>query len=217
MKHLDIAGERYGMLVAIELDHISNSRTYWKFRCDCGNVKVIALRSVRGGDTVSCGCKAKAAIKSQQVPRHGESHSRIYSIWRGMKKRCSVPMAHEYERYGGRGIKVCDEWFNSYEAFRDWSVSNGYNDNLTLDRIDGDGNYCPENCRWVDWFVQMRNKDGVMFAKHNGEYLPLLEISKDVGVSYSTIWRKAKAGELDVITGANNVRRMQVCYGRLDV
>ena len=88
----------------------------------------------------------------------GDSHTRLYNIWRGMKQRCYYPSHQSYKHYGGRGITVCDEWLSSFINFHTWALANGYADHLTLDRIDPDGNYCPSNCRWVTWEVQAQNK-----------------------------------------------------------
>lgn len=100
--------------------------------------------------------------------KHGETKTRLYQIWNMMRQRCENPKQHAFNDYGGRGIKVCCEW-KDFETFRDWALSNNYNDNLTIDRINNDGNYCPENCRWTTIAKQARNRRSNRFITYKGE------------------------------------------------
>jgi hypothetical protein len=134
----------------------------WRFRCDCGNEVVRRGYDVSGGAIKSCGCGRWEALKKQQQPKHGMTGTRLYRIWRGMKKRCYVPGAVGYERYGAMGLEVCEEWKNDFVAFKDWALSHGYDEHLTLDREDNDKGYTPDNCRWVTWVVQENNKRNLL-------------------------------------------------------
>lgn len=163
---------------------------YWLFQCQCGNVKEIQPCRVSSGAVKSCGCLCREILLARNVPTHGGSKSRLYSIWRGMKKRCGLPSAHAYENYGGRGIHVCSEWENSFPAFRDWAMANGYRDDLTVDRIDSNGNYCPENCRWVDMVTQERNRRNVRKFLFAGQLRPLTEICEMTGIPYSLLYKR---------------------------
>lgn len=125
--------------------------------------------------------------------KHGEasngSVSRLYNIWGRMKARCNNPNNDNYHNYGGRGISVCDEW-NDYIPFKKWALENGYNDNLTIERIDVNGNYCPENCKWATIKEQSNNKrDNVIFA-YNGRNLTLTQWSEVTGIDKSTLWER---------------------------
>ena len=125
---------------------------------------------------------------------HGESKTRLFHIWQDMRKRCYNKNASNYERYGGRGITVCDEWKEKYEPFRDWAKENGYKETLSLDRIDNDGPYSPENCKWSTEKEQANNRRSTHFLTHNGETHSIKEWSKITGIARSTIGNRIKAG-----------------------
>ena len=151
-------GSKFGRLTVIKREpNYKSGATRWLCRCDCGKEIVTYGSFLRTGKTRSCGCLA-LEVRAKTPYIHGMVGSRLYEIWHGMKKRCDVPSSTHYERYGGRGITVCDEWEKSFECFFSWAMDNGYNDSLELDRIDNDSGYCPANCRWVTHKENCQNR-----------------------------------------------------------
>ena len=151
----DLTGKRFGRLTVLRYKR-GKKGFLWECKCDCG--KQITTRSARlkNGQTKSCGCYARY-ISSQGNKTHGLSKTRIYRIWTGIKKRCLNPNSKEYVYYGGRGISICSDWADSFEAFYGWAKENGYNDNLTIERVDVNGDYCPENCCFIPFKDQCNN------------------------------------------------------------
>lgn len=136
---------------------------------------------------------------------HGQRYARIYRVWEGMKKRCYKPSHPFYPHYGGRGIVVCDEWKDSFETFYQWAMSHGYSDSLTIDRIDNNGNYCPENCRFVTQTEQIRNRSISRMATINGKTKSLMEWASENGLEYQTVYRRYRRGATgnDLIKGVS--------------
>ena len=151
--HSNLLGQKFGMLTPYE--YVIGSK--WKCECDCGNHSIVSTYKLTSGHTKSCGClKNKPYNKT-----HGLRKTRLYRIWANMKTRCFNQNDPHFERWGGRGITMCDEWKNDLKSFHDWSMSHGYSDDLTIDRIDNDGNYEPSNCRWTTAKEQNWNKRNV--------------------------------------------------------
>ncbi len=153
--------------------------------CDCGNHKAVRLSSLRNGNTKSCGCYRNECSSARRT-RHGMSDSKLYGVWNSMKDRCESISNRSYPLYGGRGIKVCSDWHDA-SVFIQWALSNGYREGLTLDRIDGNGDYCPDNCRWVDHIVQNNNTSRNHLLFHDGRSQTIAEWSRETGIPYGTI------------------------------
>ena len=157
----DITGEKRFMATAIRPIESRRGTWYWEFECDCGNHFISSGKDFSHGKIKSCGClnRKKASIRAiERNTTHGKRNTRLYTIWKGMKARCGNPSATGFSNYGGRGIHVCSQWINNFEEFYHWAVSNGYADNLTIDRINNDKGYCPDNCRWVTMKDQQNNR-----------------------------------------------------------
>ena len=188
----DLTGIRYGMLEAVEQHGFDKyGRAVWLWRCDCGNEKEIQAYAVRCGHTRSCGCLVK---ENKKITTHGDYGTRLYKTWCSMKERCNNQNIRAYRWYGANGISVCEEW-NDYVKFRDWAKASGYNNELTIERIDVNGNYCPENCTWITLKEQGRNKRNVVQFEIDGIIKPLLEWAEAFGVSQASAYARYKRGK----------------------
>lgn len=191
-KSIDLTGKRFGKLVAISIDHKSNSgtRVYWECACDCGGTRIVSNDHLRNGDISDCGCYRKHIAHWK---KHGMYDTRLYRIWSLMKERCYNSKRKEYPNYGGRGICVCPEWHDS-KSFIDWATKNGYSENLTLDRIDNDGDYCPGNCRWVNRKEQMNNRRNNHYIFYNGKKQTITQVAENNGLTYAQLHKRLKLG-----------------------
>lgn len=157
---IDLTGQRFGRLEVIGREGNIDGKATWKCVCDCGNKTVVRGESLRRGETLSCGCLHTEVIK-QVCTVHGMSKSKIHKTWRGLFQRCENPNSSHYERYGGRGIRICEEWKgeHGFINFYEWAMKNGYSDDLTIDRIDNNKGYSPDNCRWIPHIDNCHNRN----------------------------------------------------------
>lgn len=187
-KFIDRTGQRFGRLTAIE--YLGSAK--WLCRCDCGQMKVVATRHLVSGKTKSCGCFRREFSKNKATTHNG-SKTRLYVIWRNMIARCSKTYHSEYVRYGAKGIKVCKEW-QDFSVFREWAISNGYEDNLSIDRINPNGNYEPSNCRWADEITQANNKRNNVILEYQGKRYTMAELARKSGLKLGTLWARLHNG-----------------------
>lgn len=211
MKFINLTGQKFGKLT-VKKCYRKNNITYCDCVCDCGNKKTTRSISLRCGDTNSCGCIRKE--KAMLTAKHKKSNSRIYRSWANMKARCSNKNNSRYYCYGANGIKVCDEWLNDFQAFYEWSMSNGYTDELTIDRIDVNGNYEPSNCRWTTVKEQNNNTRRNRLITYNGKTQTLSQWAEELGIKYKTLqnridkchWTVEKAFTTDIDVPKRNKR-----------
>lgn len=157
----ELTGQRFGRLVVLGLaecpEHIKHKRKHWLCRCDCGNITIVSGGNI-GRETVSCGCKRREPRAITHGCASHKNYNRLYHIWTGIKFRCYNSKSKDFPHYGGRGIVMCEEWLHDFPAFQSWALTHGYSEKLTIDRIDVNGNYEPNNCRWATVAEQNRNK-----------------------------------------------------------
>lgn len=199
-RKMDLTGQKFGRLTALYTVSNNSHHTRWHCLCECGNTKDVLQQNLCNGHVRSCGClhvernveKINAYNASINRESHNETKSKLYKIWVGIKSRCYGETASAYDNYGGRGIGVCSEWKDSFLSFKTWALSNGYSEELSIDRIDVNGDYSPDNCRWVSNSIQQFNKRppkrntsgyvGVSFNKASGKWIAY--ITKDYVVHW---------------------------------
>lgn len=182
-------GDRFGKLTIIKevepnITPCGTVQRKFLCMCDCGKEIIVARKTVVDGAKQSCGCDWQSPSRKYTKEQR---NSFLYSTWSGMKQRCYNKNTEGYHNYGGRGIKICDEWLNDYKAFYNWAILNGASKELSIDRIDVNGDYCPENCRWVDNQTQMRNMQYNRYIEYNGQKKLMKEWSEELGIPYDTI------------------------------
>lgn len=191
----DITGIKYERLTPVSFVGIKNHKAMWLCKCDCGKETVVSSSNLQSGTTRSCGCfKEEKRIESRY--KHGGEPKRLYHIWCGMRQRCENKKSHKYRIYGGRGISVCDEWKgnNGFVEFRKWALSHGYSDDLSLDRIDVNGNYEPQNCRWATAKEQALNTRFNKFYNGLGMSKRASEWAEYFGINRVTFYKRLRRG-----------------------
>lgn len=199
----DLTGRNFTRLTVIKKYGLNkHNKITWLCRCECGTEKVVLGASLMNGKTKSCGCLQKEKVIEKNYS-HGKSYTRLYRIWRNMKSRCTVINNPDYKNYGGRGISICNEWIDDFQSFYNWAISNGYSDVLSIDRINVNKGYSPQNCRWSTDKDQARNKRNNVNTLIDGEYLSIAAIAEKYQVSREAVRERFKNGYrgLDLVKG----------------
>lgn len=183
MKIQDITGQRFGKLKVLNFAYKEKGVYYWLCQCDCGKEKIISRNHLQSLHTKSCGCLQKEKARNFHLI-HNMANSRIYHIWRDIKDRCLNMKKQNYKYYGGRGIRVCEEWKNDFMNFYNWAMANGYNDKLTIDRRNNDGNYEPNNCRWTTKQEQANNTRRNRYITYKGKTQSLANWCRELKLNY---------------------------------
>lgn len=188
----DLTGIRFGRLTVVERRGSSKQgEPLWYCVCDCGNTNIVRAQSLKKGHTKSCGCLSAEMVACRHIT-HGKKGTRLYDVWKNMKKRCFNANSPNYKDYGGRGITVCEEWKDDFKSFYDWAMDNGYDESalrgkFTIDRIDVNGNYEPSNCRWATAEEQNNNKRINRMLTYAGKTQTLEQWARETGINRQTI------------------------------
>lgn len=174
-------GDKFGRLTITEFKGSIKGHLVWSCKCECGRQLTIRGSALKSGHTLSCGC-----FGHEQRTIHGFSRTRLFKCWDGMMRRVNYENGRAYKNYGGRGIKVCDEW-SDFLTFREWALSNGYSDSLTLDRIDVNGHYQPSNCRWITMKEQQNNRRSNHYITYQGRTQTLMQWSEEIGIDHKLL------------------------------
>lgn len=211
-KFKDLTGMQFGYWTVIErTDNSDDGSSRWICCCRCGNIKTVLGKFLTSGRVKSCGCYNIEKAK-QQFFRHGYSHTNLHNKWLKMKERCYNKNTKCYKNYGGRGIKVCNEWLNDFTEFYNWSINNGYKEGLTIDRIDVNKNYEPSNCRFVTQKEQQNNRRNNVYITYKDETKTLSQWADYYDIPYKVLWKRIKLGwkfekAISTSIGGKNERR----------
>ena len=200
----DLTGMKFERLTVLSKAYKKGYVVYWNCKCDCGTETIVSSHNLTSKSVKSCGCYMVERTKEVNT-KHGGRNTKLYGIYIGMKSRCYNKKEAAYSNYGSRGIKVCDKWLsknNGFIAFRDWALANGYEEGLSIDRVNVNGNYEPGNCRWVNDYVQANNRRTNRYFIHNGVMKTMKEWSQELGISYSAVqYRLRKHKPLNEVFG----------------
>lgn len=213
----DWTNQRFGKLVVVKYLYTNKRRkAVWLCKCDCGNYTEQPSERLVTGNTRSCGClhieatkkNIRKAIEHNTINKTVEERD-IYKKFQQMKKRCYSPKCKAYNNYGGRGIDICSEWLNDYRTFIEWSLNNGYQKGLSIDRIDNNKGYYPENCRWVNNLTQQNNKRNNRYLEFEGEKYTIAEWSRIKNIPAPTISdRLRRKYTIDKVLNSNYTRKV---------
>lgn len=182
-KFIDITGERFNKLVVLKrLENEPNGVAKWLCRCDCGKETVVRGSNLKSGAVKSCGCLKYAPKNTNHL-----SKTSLYRVFANMKIRCYNKNSKSFKNYGGRGIKICDEWLAGFENFYNWALQNGYKKGLTIERINNDGDYAPSNCKWITKSEQPKNRTNCLKITYNGKTQILKEWCDELNLDYKLI------------------------------
>ena len=185
MSFIDLTGQKFGKLTAIKrTENAKDKHAQWICKCDCGNITIVQSSCLKRGHTKSCGCIRHEPPTNKT---HGKSRTRLYTIWRAIIERCYNPQHKHYKNYGGRGIAICEEWLNDTQAFFKWAIESGYREDLTIDRIDANGNYEPSNCRWATRKEQANNRRGNHLVTYNGKIQTIAQLADEIGMDSNVL------------------------------
>lgn len=211
--YTDLSGKQYGRLTVVKKTGERRGKSgsvVWECVCSCGNTSYVSTSKLTSGHTKSCGCFSRE-VCGDTHREHGGTGTRLYNVWLSMKSRCNNKNDEAYKSYGGRGIFVCEQWENSFASFMEWALSSGYDKNAkrgncTIDRIDNNKGYSPDNCRWVNMSTQGKNKRNNVYITANGETHILADWARITGIDKRTIHQRLKrgrSGEKAVMTGVS--------------
>ena len=196
IKRVDLVGQKFGRLTVIKSIGSKNQQHIWLCKCECGKETISNTNRLKSGWKRSCGCiqKEQLAKRNKENAKHGLNNHPLHGVWHNMKDRCYRELCSEYQRYGGRGITVCDEWLHDFQSFYDWAITHGYTKGLTIDRIDNDGNYEPNNCRWATQKEQQNNRSTNHHLTYNGKTMTISEWADELSVPAYMIRNRVKKG-----------------------
>ena len=198
-KALDLTGKKFGRLTVIKrVENNKWGKAQWLCRCDCGNETIVRCDYLVQNRTTSCGCYNRELItkyrKNEKDTENKNYKEKLYTVLKGMKRRCYNKNEKAYKNYGQRGIKICNEWLNSFQSFYDWAINNGYKEGLTIDRINNNGNYEPSNCRWITNKKQQNNRNDNCYITYKNQTHTLAEWSEIFNIRYSRLFWRIKKG-----------------------
>ncbi len=198
---IDLTGKKFGKWTVISKYCYKNKKTYWLCKCECGAQSVVDGDSLRRGKSTGC-------IKCRKPHyKHHLSYHPLYGVWHSMNQRCKNPNFSEYKNYGGRGISVCKEWETNFLSFYNWAISHGYRKGLSIDRIDNDKGYYPQNCRWITMKAQSYNKSSNHIIIFNGESKTLTEWAKAMGIKTNTLCMRIKSHGTSEALSASQIKK----------